>query len=49
MTGYMIVYGTRVLYDYLFVVPKYGMYTYLGGRDFSLHGICSKKGIVKKY
>ena len=34
---------------YLFVVPKYGMYTYLGGRDFSLHGICSKKGIVKKY
>ena len=33
---------------YLFVVPKYGMYTYLGGRDFSLHGICSKKRNCEK-
>ena len=34
---------------YLFVVLNYGGYTYLGGRDFHLHGIRSKKGLRKKY
>jgi len=34
---------------YLFVVLNYGGYTYLGGRDFPLHGIRSKKGLRKKY
>mmetsp|Transcript_16485 Transcript_16485/g.29794 ORF Transcript_16485/g.29794 Transcript_16485/m.29794 type:complete len:114 (+) Transcript_16485:1848-2189(+) len=40
-------FGTNL--GYLFVVPNYGGYTYLGGRDFPLHGIRSKKGIGKKY
>ena len=35
--------------EYLFVVPNYGRYMYLGGRDFPLHGIRSKKGLRKKY
>ena len=60
VTPCMDVYKSKIQYDisldklnlemfsYLFVVPKYGMYIYLGGRDFSLHGICSIKGILKK-